>query len=246
MPAYVGTKFTKAQAIEAVRRNIDLARARWVEKPARCDAFVALGEHHADPMEVIGVPSELAALEYMICEGLEEFGSPGAGRAWPEKFLMAIPEGADLDGVWARMALWLLRAIPRGSDSEVLAIVADAERVIADLVELGGIDEDEADEVRGRADALRGERSPKRDDFADEEAYWGARWKASPMTCAMDAVAAILKNPDEGAEFGPDNVAEVVAVRACETGGDEAMNQALMRFWTGLAAEFLRALEAVG
>ena len=58
-----------------------------------------------DPAEDFGIPEELAYLE---CGIYEKLPVPLA-RQWPERFVNAIPEGADLVGVADRLLLWVLR-----------------------------------------------------------------------------------------------------------------------------------------
>lgn len=80
------------------------------------------GGHHLYP-ERWGIPEVLARLEDRIFEGL----SPEEAQLWPERFLSAIPVGADLSGVWPRFAHALLvdpahgvaRLCPEGSDQRV-------------------------------------------------------------------------------------------------------------------------------
>ncbi len=52
----------------------------------------------------IGVPIELARLEDSIFEGL----SKADCKAWPVRFIAAIPVGKDLSLVWPKFAVWLL------------------------------------------------------------------------------------------------------------------------------------------
>ena len=58
-----------------------------------------------DPAGDFGIPEELAYLE---CGIFGKLPPVLAGR-WPERFVNAIPEGADLVGVADRLVLWLLR-----------------------------------------------------------------------------------------------------------------------------------------
>ena len=61
-------------------------------------------ESHALYEDLFGIPWSLAYLEDAIFEGLDV----GSARAWPERFVGAIPEGADLAGMADRLALWIL------------------------------------------------------------------------------------------------------------------------------------------
>ena len=65
----------------------------------------------------IGIPAHLAALEDAIFEGLPN----GDAQAWPERFLRAIPEGADLGRVWPQFAIWLLTEEAPSASGEAVA-----------------------------------------------------------------------------------------------------------------------------
>ena len=54
--------------------------------------------------DLFGIPRELAHLEDAIFEGLDV---ESAGD-WPERFVEAVPEGADLTDVADRIALWII------------------------------------------------------------------------------------------------------------------------------------------
>ena len=61
------------------------------------------GEHRQYETE-LGIPQVLARLEDRIFEGTAN----GFAQLWPERFLRAIPVGADLSNVWPRWAVWML------------------------------------------------------------------------------------------------------------------------------------------
>lgn len=60
--------------------------------------------------ELFGIPEVLAYLEDGIFEALPRADA----RAWPLRFVRAIPEGADLTLVWPRFAVWLLADAEEG------------------------------------------------------------------------------------------------------------------------------------
>lgn len=60
--------------------------------------------NHAAYETELGIPRVLAHLEDRIFEGLGN----GSAKAFPGRFLSAIPVGADLSLVWPRFAVWLL------------------------------------------------------------------------------------------------------------------------------------------
>ena len=70
-----------------------------------------------DPGAVFGIPAELAYLECAFYRRLP----PVLARQWPERFVNAVREGADLSGVADRLMLWLLRDLesPLMLDMEV-------------------------------------------------------------------------------------------------------------------------------
>jgi hypothetical protein len=59
---------------------------------------------HARYETELGIPQILARLEDRFFEGLPQENA----REWPERFLSAIPVGADLSQVWPKFAIWLL------------------------------------------------------------------------------------------------------------------------------------------
>lgn len=59
---------------------------------------------HAAYESQLGIPRIIARLEDRIFEGMEN----GQSQEWPERFLAAIPVGADLSLVWPRFVMWLL------------------------------------------------------------------------------------------------------------------------------------------
>lgn len=76
----------------------------------------------------LGIPAVLADLEARLAHYLP----PDEAERWPERFLQAIPVGADLALVWPRFAVWLLTDPDHGArrladQSVCLAI----ERVVA-------------------------------------------------------------------------------------------------------------------
>ena len=85
----------------------------------------------SDPATNFGIPEELAYLECALYRQLPET----LARQWPERFVNAIPYGADLSGVTDRLMLWLLRdpASPLMLDTDV------AQRLWRDKFPLGKV-----------------------------------------------------------------------------------------------------------
>lgn len=78
---------------------------------------------HTKYPAVIGVPVELAHLEDAIFDGFGRTDQKELGLAWPERFLDAIPVGADLSMVWPRWALWMLRGLNDRGNAQVRSAI---------------------------------------------------------------------------------------------------------------------------
>ena len=85
----------------------------------------------SDPAAEFGIPAELAYLECALYRRLPDT----LARQWPERFVNAIPGGADLSDVADRLMLWLLRdeASPLMLDIDV------AQRLWRDKFPLGKV-----------------------------------------------------------------------------------------------------------
>ena len=106
---------------------------------------------HAALAAQVGVPEVLEHLQDKIFEGLPV----KLAREWPLRFARAIPDGADLSGVWPMFALAVLRNLPPTPDyPDVTAAVA---RVAAGW-ETGWADDDPS---------------------AARSAAWSAAWSAA-------------------------------------------------------------------
>lgn len=68
-----------------------------------------LGRHARYESE-FGIPAQLAHLEDALFEALPQ----SEAQKWPERFLEAIPVGADLGFVWPRFAIWLFTDAEHG------------------------------------------------------------------------------------------------------------------------------------
>ena len=76
---------------------------------------------HAALAAQVGVPEVLEHLQDRIFEGLPI----ELAREWPLRFARAIPDGADLSGVWSKFAVAILRNLPPTPDyPDVTAAVA--------------------------------------------------------------------------------------------------------------------------
>ena len=80
---------------------------------------------HAGLAGALGIPESLVQLQDAIYEGLPK----DLRQAWPERFYTALPEGADLSGVWPLFAVWMLR--------QVVYPVAGVNRAVVERVAKG-------------------------------------------------------------------------------------------------------------
>lgn len=75
-----------------------------------------------------GVPKILANIDDRISEGLPE----DIAKEWPERFMSAIPVGADLSTVWLQFAFWLLtEEMPKGTKKPCGAAAVAVADVVA-------------------------------------------------------------------------------------------------------------------
>lgn len=132
-----------------------------------------MGGHHRYP-ELWGIPEHLAWLEDELFERLEE----DAALGWPERFMSAVPVGADLSMVWPRWALWLCETElhRHTSDRLVLAVVGEVATAYRRWVETGAVDDIERTGA-WREMAMRESRMS----YTDRALAQAARWLAEAM-----------------------------------------------------------------
>ena len=105
----------------------DTGTSEWRGYPADC-LFHDKADPHGAAERQIGLPRLLGRLLDAVFRGLPK----GRYTVWPSQFLAAIPVGADLSGVWPRLAGWLLTDAQAGiirfaqTDGERAAIQAVA------------------------------------------------------------------------------------------------------------------------
>ena len=115
MRAFIDAEVSKPELLEALawyREEDRLAQGWFYWQEGRgCAVGCTLHEYAPDQEEnhdlyeeLFGIPRELAYLEDAIFEGMDV----ESGRAWPERFIGSIPEGADLECVADEFAFWLL------------------------------------------------------------------------------------------------------------------------------------------
>jgi hypothetical protein len=113
--------------LAAHRAADEIVKGRYWEHGKGCAIGCTIySGRHVEYETRFGVPQVLARLEDRIFEGLPN----DVAMTWPERFISAIPVGADLAMVWPCFALWLLsEELPqhaRGSDLCAAAIAAVA------------------------------------------------------------------------------------------------------------------------
>ena len=124
MRAFIDAEVSKPELLETLAwyREEDRLRQGWSywQGGRGCAVGCTLHEfatgeeeHHSLYEELFGIPKELAFLEDAIFEGMH----PELARAWPERFVGSIPEGADLECASDELALWILG----GEDSPMAA-----------------------------------------------------------------------------------------------------------------------------
>lgn len=98
-------KATYLARVHAHRLADDIRHGFYWEDGKGCavGCTVHSGDHSAYETE-LGIPRIIARLEDRIFEGMGN----GNSQEWPERFLSAIPVGANLSLVWPRFAVWLL------------------------------------------------------------------------------------------------------------------------------------------
>ena len=98
----------KGKYLARVRAHIaadELIHGKYWENGKGCAVGCTIhGSNHSAYETELSIPRVLAKLEDGIFEGM----SNGLSKVWPEQFLLCIPVGADLSGVWPRFAVWLL------------------------------------------------------------------------------------------------------------------------------------------
>jgi len=109
MTAYHGNPQIKANYLQRVqehRKADELVQGYgyWQDgKGCAVGCTIHSGDHKAYETE-LGIPRRIAYLEDRLFEALPQKNA----REWPEKFLAAIPVGADLSGVVDQFLHWLL------------------------------------------------------------------------------------------------------------------------------------------
>ncbi len=141
MKAFTNTLQTKTEALASIRAHKaadQLIKGQYWEEGKGCavgcqyHAFKNDNDYdfHIIAERVHGIPQQLAYLEDRIFENLPN----ELAMQWPERFLSAIPEGADLSKVIPSLMVWLMtdknngviRFLKSGSDQEKIITAVSA------------------------------------------------------------------------------------------------------------------------
>src|SRR5271165_4413912 len=108
MLAYHGDLAVKKKYLKRVRAHRvadELTQRIGWKKGRGCAVGCTLDDYdHSRYPDELGVPVALAYLEDELFERQEAIKA----QKWPERFLEAIPVGADLSQVWPQFAIWML------------------------------------------------------------------------------------------------------------------------------------------
>ena len=165
-----------------------------------------------------GIPRQLVELRDAIFEGLPQ----DVRQDWPERFYTALPEGADLSGVWPPFAVWLLR--------EVVSPVAGVNQTVVERV------------ARGI------ETNWAHDDWNAAEASASASPGDAAQLAVWAAAAAVAGNAGGFATKAVWTVAESAeaAAEAARTAAEFAAWAAADTTWTRMADKLCELMAACG
>ena len=218
MRAYHDDQAVKAKYIGRVRthREADnLIQGTGWENGKGCAVGCTLESYdHAAYEAELGVPRMLAHLEDAIFEGLAE----AEAQAWPERFLKAIPVGADLSLVGWQYLDWLLSDLPETDDSDsVVWRVRD--EVTGPMSRGEEVDLSVAKDAAWAAEraARSAARSARSAAWAAERAARSAAWAARPAESAAESAAARWAESAAGAAARAAERSAWAAARAADS-----------------------------
>ena len=183
-----------------------------------------------------GIPAQLAYLEDRIFERLPF----SEAKKWPERFLAAIPVGADLSLVWPRFALWLLCDPDHGvrrliQEPSVIRAIDDVVALCERRIGGEGITKLEWQQAAINA---RGAAA----DAADATAYAAADTARAAVRATADAAAAAAAAADSAADATAD--AAVAAADAADDAADAADDAAARAAYAAQADKLVELLSA--
>ena len=189
--------------LAAHRAADELVKGQYWQYGKGCAIGCTLhSDDHAEYEPRFGIPLMLARLEDVIFEGLPN----GDAQAWPERFMGAIPLGADLSRVGWKLLRWLLTT-PEVNPGIEHDLVRDAVRccvdVLAPLCEGRPVDESAA-----MSAAESAERAGRNAASAAASAAWNA---ANAARSAANAARSAARNAARNAARSAANAARSAA-----------------------------------
>ena len=179
-------------------------------------------ERHVLYEDLFGISQELARLEDAVFEGMH----PEAARAWPERFIGSIPEGADLECVADELALWIL-----GGEDSPMAAWRDSEYLQPTLElyrgHLDGLPSRRGDwkEAAGIARDAAGSADSELDTNAAWAATYGHRdeeyWKLAKEAAGLAAGLTVQSRPAGASRASVGFAAERARMEAWESIADK-------------------------
>jgi len=137
MIAYHGKAEIKELYLARVRAHAaadELVKGVYWEKGKGCAVGCTVhSDSHRDYETMLGIPIELARLEDVHFERLEN----GDSKKWPELFLSSIRVGADLSMVWPKYAFWMLDGLPKQKDERVIKSIDSVRDLYAEWIDTG-------------------------------------------------------------------------------------------------------------
>ena len=221
MLAYLNDPKLKAKTVSemaAHRKADELVKGRYWdgEKGCAVGCLSKDGKGGHDALSArLGVPPQLLHLEDVVFENLPT----ALSEKWPERFLKAIPVGADLSRVWPEWVVETLR-------DDLLPLAKSEPKCVVAIEAVIHVYEQKEIDVAAASDAARAARAAA---SAASAAAWAARAAASASSDASAAWAA----SDASAAW---------AARAAAWAASAARDDA----WERMADRLIRLLKAAG
>jgi len=159
-----------------------------------CLTHDPVGGHAQYPVRW-GIPEELAWLEDALFERLPN----GLAQVWPERFLLAIPAGSDLSGVYAAWSAALMLDPERGNITRCVGFL-DAEaavRLVGALWQEANPSESDADSAADSANSAVDSAVEWASRSAVDSEMWRTSWSVAraARSAAWSAESARLAHP---------------------------------------------------
>jgi hypothetical protein len=202
--AFHGDASVQATYLGRVRAHAaadEIVQGQYWDRGKGCAVGCTIhGSSHAVYETELGIPRILARLEDRLFEAMAIADAKG----WPERFLVAIPIGADLSLVWPRFAVWMLTDPAAG-----VIRFAKREQSIAAIREVAAMYER----------MIAGETVERSEMIAVSERAWAAR-SAADADADADAAAAAAAYADAAADADADADAAAAAAAYADADAD--------------------------